>query len=53
MSQPLHKGKTGANAVGFVILTIAALGAANLTPCFAQNFEVTPELISPFELRAR
>lgn len=46
MSQPLHKGKTGANAVGFVILTIAALGAANFVGMrFFKRLDLTAEKV--------
>lgn len=46
MAQPLHKGKTGANAVVFVILTIAALGAANFVGTrFFKRFDLTSEKV--------
>lgn len=46
MAKPLSKGKTGANAIGFVILTIAALGAANFVGTrFFKRFDMTTEKV--------
>ena len=46
MAKPLSKGKTGANAIGFVVLTIAALGAANFVGTrFFKRLDMTSEKV--------
>lgn len=46
MAKPLSKGRTGANAVGFVILTIAAMGAANFVGTrYFKRLDLTAEKV--------